>query len=365
VTTPLVVTDRDDNRHYTHPITGQVMVSVTTVISMTQSKPWLAPWQVRLTLEWALANLHLLDDGTLSRIDFVRLAKDAGARARDIKADTGQYAHDVIEALILWAATPGGSEIALPVIPDHLVGQYMDGPPEPGETGILVEDFADVAITGFTAFVTDFDPQFTASSMPVFHPELGVAGTLDFMARFLVFGDQCVDVKTGKHLTDVQEQLAAYRRMTECQLPLGQVEPMPPTDGGMVLHLRPEYRHGYRLMQVPAADDVVAWNSFRRALLLTQERSGRKPKPGRVLYPPLPDGSQPLPLLVDLDGEVHGRVRNPLIREIGDDTRVGDLTGFTDDDLLAVKGLGPKALGAIDTLLADYGLTRVQKGEVA
>jgi hypothetical protein len=382
-----VVTDRDGSRTYTHPVTGQVMLSVTTVISATQSKPWLAPWQVRLSLKWALDNLDRLTDDSYAdevtkarakdpdvdvaavvRQAFTKEAKAAGERARDLKADTGSYTHAVIESLILWAASPGsGADITLPTIPDHLVGQYIDGPPEPGETGVLVEDFADIAVTGFTAFVADLDPQFESAEMRVFNPALGVAGTLDMIASFPSLGRRsCVDVKTGKHLMDAPEQLSVYRRMTECQMPMGEMVAMPPTDSGMVLHLRPEYPKGYRLMEVSRADDEASWNAFRRALLLLQERNRRKPKPGRVLYPPLPDGSQPTPLLADLDGEPHGRVRNPLIRALGPDARVGDLAGFTDDDLLAIKGVGPKALDDIHALLTDHGFTGDdQEGEVA
>lgn len=343
--------DEDGNRHYIHPVTLEEYASVTTVISATQSKPWLGPWQARLAVQWVLDNLPLL--GEMDRTDFEAEAKAAAERARDLKRDAGTYAHDVIEALLLWAASPKGtgSDIVLPDFPEHLTGQFIDDLP--------IETFADVVLTGFLNFVSDHEVQFEASEMPVYNSKLKVAGTLDAIADLRLLGIYaCLDFKTGKHLKDVHEQLAMYRRMTECLLPMGQMAPMPSTDAGFVVHLRPEYPRGYRLMEVSAGDDAAGFNRFQRALLLHQERAVVRAKPGRVLYPPLPDGSQPPPLLADLDGEVHGRITGPLVR--AGLVTLMDVAAFTEADLLAVKGFGPKTLAAVTDLLAQHGLTLVK-----
>jgi hypothetical protein len=350
------VEDADGNRHYLYPPTGEQFASVTTVISATQSKPWLGPWQAKLAVKWVIANLAQLD--ALGPEKFEEEAKAAAERIRDLKRDAGVYAHDVIEALLLWAASPEGtgSDIVFPDLPEHLRGQSFDDIP--------IESFADMVLTGFTNFVSDHDAEFHASEMPVYNAELRVAGTLDGIAHLRQLDVMaCLDFKTGKHLKDVHEQLAMYRRMTECLLPMGQLVPMPQTDAGFVVHLRPEYPRGYRLMEVSAGDDAAGFNRFRRALTLHQERAVVRAKPGKVLYPPLPDGSQPPPQLCDLDGEIHGRVTGPLIR--AGLLSLTDVADFTESDVRAIKGVGPKSIDVLASLLSEHGLAFASEKAVA
>ena len=67
----------------------------------------------------------------------------------------------------------------------------------------------------------------------------------------------CIDVKTGKHLdVTVPEQIAAYRRMKEALLPMGEIVADARTECGAVLHLRPEYERGYRLMLISGENDA-------------------------------------------------------------------------------------------------------------
>jgi hypothetical protein len=374
--------DAEGRRWYTYPPTGELLRSVTSVIGGTQDKPWLAPWAAKLAAQWTVDNYHRLAILTdelgpeQGRAAFMKEAATAAARLRDLASAAGTYTHDVIEVLILskWQeqdATEDEADdeqqnvIPLPPIPDALVGEFIDGIP--------AADFADMCVEGFLHFCEDHDPQFFAAEMKVFNQAAGIAGTVDWIAFLRKLGVTAAgDNKSGKDLSGAREQLAAYRRMRECLMPMGQLEPMPATEVGVILHLRPShepgYERGYRLIEVSAGDDAVAWNTFRRAVRLLNDREQVTGKPGRVLYPPLPDGSQPPPRLVDLYGEGYGRGLNALIKA-GLDT-VADLAQLTEDDVLAIRNAGTKTLDNARRMLADHGLsfadsTTEQNTEVA
>jgi hypothetical protein len=374
MTNPVTATTNDDgSRSYTYPPTGEQFPSVTTVLGATEGKPWLVPWSARLAAEYAVDHLDLIGavaDGrafTLAakeggRKAAVDLAKRQAAQVRDRKRDTGGYVHDVVEALILWQASPEGrgSDLVLPVLPEHLKGADYDDEP--------VEDVADWMLTGFLNFVADFKPVFHAAEMTVFSAALRVAGTLDMIVTLpglatgragrFVPGDgvtPCVDVKTGRHLdVTVPEQIAAYRRMTEALLPMGELVPMPRTKCGAVLHLRPEHPRGYRLMLISGADDAAAWNRFRRAVELHEGRLAARAKPGKVCYPLRDDGTVRQPLIADLDGEGYGRAISPLVK--AGITDLEQLAAMDAGDCLKVKGVGGKVLDVIRAMLADHGL---------
>ena len=57
----------------------------------------------------------------------VDLAKKQAARIRDIKRDVGCYVHDVVEALVLWQASPEGrgGDLVLPVLPGASAGRRL------------------------------------------------------------------------------------------------------------------------------------------------------------------------------------------------------------------------------------------------
>ena len=223
----------------------------------------------------------------------------------------------------MWAYSPEGrgSDIALPVLPEHLQGADYDDDP--------VEDVADWMIEGFLNLVSDYSPRFLAAEMTVFHPGLRVAGTLDIIVdlpglavgragRFIPGAGvrPCVDVKTGKYLS---VDLARADR---------HVPPMPrgaDADGRDHADARqptaarsctcgPSTPRGYRLMLISGADDAAAWNRFRRAVELHEGRSAAKAKPGKVCYPLRADGTIRQPLIADLDGEGYGRAIAPLVK---------------------------------------------------
>jgi hypothetical protein len=356
---------RNDSDHYVYPPTGEELTRVTTILDATDGKQrFLVPWAARLAAERCVDDIEtilklLQAEGRQAAVDY---AKAGAAEQRDLKADVGTYVHDVVECLILWAASPEnrGSDIALPVLPEHLQGADYDDSP--------VEDVAEWMVDGFLAFAADFKPRFRAAEMTVFNYGLGVAGTLDMIVDLPGFAAGpggtlipgggvrvCVDVKTGRNSgVTWQEQIAAYRRMTECLLPMGDLHPMPETDCGAVLHLRPEHLDGYRLMPISAKDDAEAWNCFRRAVETYRSRASRRAKPGKVAYPLRPDGTVRQPRIADLDGEGYGRALTPLIKAGISDLE--QLAAMDAGDVLKVKGVGGKVLDVIRVMLADHGL---------
>jgi hypothetical protein len=374
-------TDRDSGeRTYPYPPTGELLDSVTTIIDGTDAKPWLRGWYGRSSMAWAADNLSLVAktlkaEGRDAAID---LGKNAAQQLRELKADAGKHVHAVQEALILWAASPGrtGSDIALPLLPEHLEDALYDGEP--------VTDVTEFMVDGFLQFVSDFSPRFLAAEMTVYNQPLGYAGTLDAIFALDGYalapgGDEviarsgsvfvpCVDTKTGKNPAGTwKEQQAAYRRARECLLPLGEIRAMPRTDAGMVLHLRPEYPGGYLLMLVAGADDEAAWERFQAAARIYRERQKVKGKPGRSVRALLPDGTMPGPRLCDLASEGYGRALAPLSKALGPACELEDLARFTAGEVLAVKGVGPKLIDTIRAMLADHGqhLADDTTGEVA
>ena len=375
MTTAQRTEDEYGSRTYTYPPTSELLDSVTTVISGTNAKPWLTGWSGGVSMAWAIDNMSLIartlrDEG---RDVAINLGKNAAEKIRDLKADAGSYVHDVQEALILWAASRGdtGANIALPMLPDHLQGALYDGEP--------LTDVVDFMVDGFLAFVSHFNPQFLATEMPVYNQPLGYAGTLDMIIALtgyaISFGTgprgedeltpspgsvlvPCVDTKTGRNPEGTwKEQLAAYRRATECMpSKIDGVQPMLRTNCALVLHLRPEYPDGYLLMLVSASEDEAAWARFERAISIYRERQTVKGKPGTSVRALRADGTMPGPRLCDLAAEGYGRALSPLRKALGAATELDDLARFTEAEILAVKGVGPKLIDTIRGMLADHGL---------
>lgn len=372
---------RNESDSYLYPPTGERLTRVTTVLDATHGKQrYLVPWSARLAAECAVDNLDALE-AVLSGRAMAVCSRESGHQAavdmakgraeldRDLKRDVGSHVHHMAEALVLWQASPEGrgADLVLPDLPAHLAGQSYDGEP--------VEKVADWMVSGFLNWVADYQPKFLAAEMTVFNQPLGVAGTLDKIVwlpglaigkagRFIP-GDGvtiCGDVKTGKN-PDVTwgEQIAAYRHAPEADPSgFGDLVPMPRTDAGAVLHLRPEHPRGYRFHLISGADDADSWNTFRRDVEIFHSRKARKAKPGKVCYPLRADGTIQQPLLADLDGEGYGRALSPLIK--AGITDLEQLAAMDAGDCLKVKGIAGKLLDGIRVMLADHGLHLAGEG---
>lgn len=361
------VTDEETSRrHYVHPVSGENLTSVTTINGATLGKPWIPPWAAKIAAEYAIDNLEALARIKVckSRDEAVKIAKDEAKRIRYLKADAGKHVHSVIEALIIWASSPVGGFVSIPELPAHLVGQDYDDEPIEWVVGKMID--------GFLNFCRDFKPEFLAAEMPVYNRDLGYAGTLDAIIALTGYGlaaggerftaapgrrlEICVDAKTGKHPEVTwPEQIAPYRRARECQPAPGLVTAMPATDAGAILHLRPEFERGYRLMLIAQAKDVRGWNRFRRSVEIFNDREAERAKPGAVVYALRADGTMPAPRLRDLDGEGYDRAPGALAK--AGVTDLEQLAAMSEGDCLKTKGVGPKSIHHIRRMLADHGLS--------
>lgn len=343
--------DRPSGRWYVDPLDSErVYESVTAVLAAAQGKPWLSAWAAKLAAEYAVDHLDevvavLRGTGRDAAVDLV---KGAARRARDRKADIGSYVHDVIEALIL-------DSPAIPTIPEHLDGQIVE---YDGEQIIVGQEWLDGVIDGFLNFVGDHEPIFELAEATVVNPAAGYAGTLDIIAtlpRLVVDTRVMIDAKTGAVLDKrMSAQMAAYRRCSEVWLDdLGNRAPMPRIDRAAILHLRPGYGRGYKLLEQPADEDAYKWFLDHLAVLHGEQA---RPKPtGRPLYPARADGTQPAPLVEDVDDTVpFNRVRHALIK--AGIRSLDDLASLTRAQVLGVKGVGPKSIGPIGDVLAAHGL---------
>lgn len=329
----------EGSRWYCDPQTDDLYASVSTVISACTSKPWLVPWGAKLAAEYAVDRHDLVaellrdpePDAPLTaaaraeraaarRAAAIDHVKREAQRRREAASETGTWVHDVVEALVLDAPMP-------------------DVPPQ-------VEPFVDAFIDWHCLW----NPTYLAAEATVANPTRGYAGTLDLIAYLPALNRTfLIDAKSGANLDAYMPvQLSAYRRSSEVWLPLGRKARMPAVDALAVLHIRPQSEGGARLIEVP--DDESNHLVFLRMLEQLEWRD-RQPKAiGRVLYPPLPDGSQPPPLLADI--EVPCRA---ILAEAGI-LRLDDLAAQTEASLRALKGIGPKKVDALRECLAERGL---------
>lgn len=328
----------DGSRWYVDPETGDLLASVTTCISACTSKPWLVAWGAKLAAETAvdehvqidallaprpsdaeLSDAQRVEVGRERRRGAVDYLKGAAARKREAASERGTFGHDVVEALVL--------DQPIPDVPDD-VKPYLDS---------------------FIDFWCDFDPKPFMSEATVADRTAGWAGTLDLGVYFPTLGHSAViDVKTGANL-DVwmRVQLAAYRRAKIVFLPLGRVAPMPKTDRAYVLHLMPD---GYKLIDVTEVDDE--YELFLAMLRQTRWADAQRKRIGTVIYPPLADGSQPSPLIEDVDGIPAATKLTAAGVE-----RVDDLFRFTARELLMLPGVGPGAIRALPDVCAQWSQT--------
>jgi hypothetical protein len=392
-TAEVPVTREDDSREsrfYTYPPTGELLDRVSTIISGTDSKPWLKDWAAGSAAAWAVDNMALLqavmrEEG---RDAAVKLAAGESERLRGVKRDAGTYVQDVQEALILWAASPGrtGTDIAIPLLPEHLEGATYD---LGGGRSKPLRDVVDDMVDGFVNWVSAMSPEFLATEMTIYNQPLGYGGTLDMIVTLAGYAisygtgpkgaDEivaspgsvlvvCIDTKTGRDPEGTwKEQLAPYRRARQCQpSKTDGLYPMLPTDCGAVLHLRPDYPDGWMLMLVSSSEDEAAWERFTKAASIYRERQKVKAKPGTSIRALRPDGTMPGYRLCDLAGEGYGRALAPLRKALGADAELSAVAEFTAAELLSskgkgVKGVGPKLIDVIREMLADHHLAL--KGE--
>ncbi|MGC5319326.1 hypothetical protein ACPXB5_11370 [Micromonospora arida] len=203
---------------------------MTSVLSMLP-KGFLKFWAAKSVAEFAVANLGdlvgiVLRGGAQAAIDMLKRAPDRDTRAA---ADVGTEAHDLFEKL-------------------------AKGEPI-GRVHPELQPFVD----HFREFLAEFSPEFVFLEETVWSESVDYAGSFDAFA--VINGESVfIDWKTtrsGIH-AEVAIQLAAYRHADYIIRPDGSKVPMPASDGGAVLHVRPE---GWKL--VPVRCDERVFDVFK------------------------------------------------------------------------------------------------------
>lgn len=218
--------------------------SVTTLIGGGVPKPALLPWGIKATAEGVVKQRGILAEmlkacetpdacaagqfcGPCDQT--IRWAKSLPYSMRDRAADLGTQVHEWIEA--------------------HRLGKPMPKVP-PAVAPYLA---------AFEKFLADFEPDYHMVEASVYNRAEHYAGTLDAIVRLRLplndrEGQYLLDAKTGKGVyPETGLQLAAYRFAEFVGAADGSEVDMPPTDGGVVLHLTP---NGYRLIEVRCDEDI-------------------------------------------------------------------------------------------------------------
>lgn len=219
---------RGDSRFYVDPATKEKVPGVTSILNMIP-KPFLGPWNAKLTAETAIDNIGQMVSLAMSdrqgAIDFL---KGAPRRFTAGAADVGTEVHNMFERI-------ARGESVGRVHPDY----------EPYVRHI--EDFNE-----------RYQPEYLFLEETVWSNTHRYAGSFDFMA--VIEGETVMgDVKTtrsGVH-EEVALQLSAYAFADRIVTQGGTEHELPDIHAGAVVHLRPE---GWKL--VPARVDEEVFNAF-------------------------------------------------------------------------------------------------------
>lgn len=176
-----------DGRRYRHPLTGEYLVSVTTVLKE-EAKESLIGWAVSLTLKWCIENWMSL--GQMSDEKALNRGRYRWKDVRDERAEVGDGVHSTIEAM-------------------H-TGSW-DYPQLDPEQQRIMEQFADLNT------VHKIEPVYT--ELTVWQKGM-YAGTLDGI--WIIDGELClIDVKTSKsHWPAHDYQLSALANAETALVPL-------------------------------------------------------------------------------------------------------------------------------------------------
>lgn len=344
--------DDGSSRWYNHPLTGNRHLSVTWVTGCCQSKPWLAPWAAKTAASYAVDfaahwQATMRAGGKEGRDLAIKEITRVAAANRDLKADIGTYEHDIFEALLLDQPIPG--------IPEHLDGRIVEFD---GELQVIDQAWLDQIADGLLNFVTDFGWRAIAAECTVASDEHEAAGTIDGIGRCDAIGSDVVllDVKSGAHLgPEILAQLGPYWKFPFLWLRSGHIVRKPAVDRCAVLHLRASYSRGYKLITVTPEELDIGWAWWLKCREQLAVSEGVPKKFGRVLYPPLPDGSQPPPMVEDLRSYAGcSRAVGPLV--VAGLVWLADVAVLHRADVAAIKGVGPKTVEALAEVLAECGL---------
>lgn len=218
---PLAVEQPDGSRAYVHPVTGETVPSVTTILKMI-GKPKLTGWAARMAAEYAVA--HWDELSALKPYQRIVPIKEAHEGVSGAARDTGTAVHEIIE-------------------------NWMKG--NPSQAGKQTDSFA----TQLTGFLMTHRPRFIESEFTVWSRQHSYAGTADFLAE-IGGRNLVVDLKTGKGLyAEVGLQLAALSHADFLIREDGSEEEIPRIDGVAALHVRPR---SWKLVPIEHDEDNFA-----------------------------------------------------------------------------------------------------------
>lgn len=229
-------------RHYTHPLTGEELPSITNVIGVLD-KPALPRWSAKMVAEQAWKMRHSLD--ALGEQECIDVLKGSPWRNSGRAADRGTSVHDYLEA----------------------AAEGRDLPDLEGDAARFRK--------GADEFLERYQPEFYLTEFTVFGD--GYAGTADFLARI---GDRVVigDYKTSKALyPEVALQLAAIRYATNVVASDGTVSTLHPVDGCVGVLITPT---GCQVREVDAGRE--AYEAFQACLSAWRWRKAGNPVGGQV-----------------------------------------------------------------------------------
>lgn len=230
MTSPVQARTTPNGRTYVHPIEGDVYPSVTSILD-SWPKPWMGPWTARQVATYAADNAALLD--RLDKAAWVDLVRREAVRYTNRAAGLGSAIH-------------------------HAVESYLD------DESLEVTQFDQQTrpyIRAFIRFLEDWEPTYHRVEVTGYHKTYPqYAGTVDGIVSLPTLGTRVLDVKTGRGVYETHAlQLAAYCRFeTLVTGPPWFEDPMPPVEGAVILHLKPDL---YDLVEVDTGDDV--WRLFR------------------------------------------------------------------------------------------------------
>lgn len=250
MTDPKHAQDTDHGRYYTHPVTGQQLVSVTNVLSTGFTKFGIPKWYANNAADYAIDNLPTVITRARTDRDGIRKEiAEAAERARDSAAGLGTRVHHLADA--------------------HVTGQPVADEDGDAEAGLYVAQY----LRFLDDFGIDLTRDFIAAEASVADPDAGYAGTLDAICCLPLDGyvdgkvkatepgarqPWMYDIKTSRKRAATQTypdhalQLAALRHAKEMWLPDDTTTRMPRVVGAAVLNLRPK---SYEFIPLPTRRD--------------------------------------------------------------------------------------------------------------
>lgn len=270
-----------DNLFYEHPITKERFDSVTAALDVIESDALCSRWRPGLAAKTAMAELPKLIRATLtppcgrtnSRCRTGTDGHDWRVRCADCPCDECEL------CVIHWLTYRHLSESRRradegSAVHDWIQDWVLSGGRDPG-----IDPALRPYIDTFLRFVADFGltpDSWELSETTILNRADGWAGTLDAHLRFVAAATAAArklchkfglarpvltaDVKTREKeeaafYADMAKQLAAYERGEVILFDDGREEPLPATDGGLVIQLRPD---GYGWRRVDTSDATYA-----------------------------------------------------------------------------------------------------------